>query len=177
MTRPTARTNPITTTTTTTTTPRCSDHWSARPRRFRRWAAPCRREAGIAAIEVVVTFPAIMLLGWLVLVGASYALAQQSVQSAAADAARTASLARTAPAAQTDAYTAASMTLANQDLRCTATDATVDTTALMAPPGQPAAVTATVTCRLDPARLGVPVGPPLTIQSSVSSPVDTWRSR
>lgn len=151
--------------------------WSARSRPSVTRRALGRREAGIAAIELVVTFPVILLVGWAIVVGALSVLAQQSVQAAAADAARTASLARTAPVAQAGAYTAASMTLANQDLRCAATDVAVDTAGLLAPPGQPAEVSATVTCRLDPARLGIPLGRPLTMSASMSSPVDTWRSQ
>ncbi|WP_158281155.1 TadE/TadG family type IV pilus assembly protein [Promicromonospora sp. AC04] len=129
------------------------------------------------AIEVAITIVPILLLGWAIVVGALFALAQQSVQAAAADAARTASLARTAPVAQADAYAAASMTLTSQDLRCAATDVTVETTGLQAPPGQAATVSATVTCHLDPRRLGAPIGRPMAITASMSSPVDTWRSQ
>lgn len=170
MTRPT-RATPL------TSTPRRAVSRPARSRRPANRRVPDQREAGIAAIELVVTIPVIALFGWAIVVGALFTLAQLSVQSAAADAARTASLARTAPVAQSDAYTAASMTLANQDLSCTTTDVAVDTTGLQVPPGQPATVSATVTCRLDPARLGIPAGRPMTIQASMSSPVDTWRSR
>lgn len=134
-------------------------------------------ETGIAAVELVVIILPVMLLCWALVIGALSALAHQSVQSAAAGAARTASIARTAPAAQADAVATANMVLTNQDLRCASTNVSVDTNGLQTPAGQAGTVSATVTCRLDPRRLGIPVGRPMTISASMSSPVDIWRSQ
>lgn len=134
-------------------------------------------EAGVAAIEVVVMALPVLAVCWMIAFFALYTLAHQSVQAAAADAARTASLARTAPEAQSGARASAAMTLVNQDLRCAATDVVVETAGLLAPAGQPSTVSATVRCHLDPIRLGIPIGRPVTISASMSSPVDTWRSQ
>ncbi|MDR7381232.1 TadE/TadG family type IV pilus assembly protein [Promicromonospora iranensis] len=146
-------------------------------RRKARSDPPGQSEAGVAAIEVVVMALPVLVVCWAIMFGALYALAHQSVQAAAADAARSASLARTVPAAQAGAHTAATMTLANQDLRCATTDVAADTSGLLAPAGQPSTVSATVTCHLDPIRLGLPIGRPVTISATMSSPVDTWRSQ
>ncbi|MFI8528608.1 TadE/TadG family type IV pilus assembly protein [Promicromonospora sukumoe] len=142
--------------------------------RPRRRGAP---ETGVAAIELVVTILPAIAVCWGMAFGALYALAHQSVQAAAADAARTASLARSAPTAQASAHATAVMALANQDVRCASTDVSVDTAGLLAPAGQPSTVSATVVCRLDPIRLGLPIGRPVTVSASMSSPVDTWRSQ
>ena len=104
-------------------------------------------------------------------------VAHQSVQSAAADAARSASIARTQGGAQTAGDTAAATSLTNQHVNCTATTVSVDTTGFASPVGTPAKITATVTCHVNLSDLlpGVPGSKVIT--AAMSSPLDTYRER
>ena len=78
-----------------------------------------------------------MLLLLLAVGGGRVAIAHGSVQQAAADAARAASIARTAGAAQTSAVTAARATLANQGLTCASMTVTLDTSGFATPVARP----------------------------------------
>ena len=71
-----------------------------KPRREHALRVAVRSERGSAAIEAVVIVPVMIPLLLLVIAGGQIALARQTVQAIAADTARTASLQRTAPAAQ-----------------------------------------------------------------------------
>ncbi|MCR1785878.1 pilus assembly protein [Nocardioides carbamazepini] len=135
-------------------------------------------ERGSASIEAAVGVPAFVLFIGLIILGGRTATSHQALQSAAADAARSASIARDATAAKADALTAAKSSLANQDVPCTAVFATVDTAAFLKPPGEPGVVSVTVSCRLDLSDLAIPGIPGSRIlRSTMSSPLDTWRER
>ena len=135
-----------------------------------------RGERGSAAVEAVIGLPAFALLILLVIMGGRVALARQAVDTAAADAARVASLARDASGAESRAIEVAHASLANQGITCLDTTVVVDTAALRRPPGVPGFVTATVTCvpKLDD--LGLPV-PSRTLTAIVRSPIDTYTER
>jgi Flp pilus assembly protein TadG len=135
-----------------------------------------RDERGSASIEAVVVGPAVVLLILLVVFGGRVALAHQSVQGIAADAARAASLARTRTEARTAAQAVAQGRLAQQ-VPCATHTLDLDLTGFTKPAGTPASVTATVACRVATADLGLPGLPDLTIESTMTSPVDTWRER
>ena len=122
-----------------------------------------RDERGSATVEAVIGVPVFVLLILLAIMGGRVSLAKQSVDAAAADAARVASLSR-------DAATAKSIT-------CLDTTITVDTAALRRPAGTPGVVTATVSCTLRLADLGLPGTASRTITATVTSPLDTWRER
>ena len=96
-------------------------------------------ERGSAAIELVLLVPALMLLLMFAVAGGRVAIAHGSVQQAAADAARAASIARTAGAAQTSAVRAARATLANQGLTCASMTVTLDTSGSPHPWARPQA--------------------------------------
>lgn len=113
-------------------------------------------ERGSAVIEAVIGIPAFALFVGLIIFAGRVSLAHEAVQSAAADAARSASISRTQGAAQSAGTSAASTSLTNQDLRCVSTTVDVDTTGFGAPVGTPAEVTATVTCQVDLSDLAVP---------------------
>lgn len=137
-----------------------------------------RRDRGSVSIELAVVTPAVLALLATAVIGGRVNLARQAIEAAAFDAARTASLARTAVTAQTEALAAASSTLAAQGLHCTSVTVTVSTAGFSVPVGQPASVTATVTCQAtfeDVALPGMPGGAALT--ASFTSPLDTYRSR
>ena len=115
-----------------------------------------RGDRGSEALEAAIGVPAFLLFIALIIAG-GLAIADQAVQAAAAEAARSASISRTQGQAHTSAVSGAASSLANQKLQCTTKSVSVDTSGFALPVGTPASVTATVTC--------------------VSSPLDTYRER
>lgn len=137
-----------------------------------------RDERGSAAIEAAIGVPAFALFVGLVIFGGRTATTHQALQSAAADAARSASLARNADAAQADARQAATSSITNQKIGCSDIDVAVDTSDFDKQPGLPGSVNVTVTCRLDLSDLAVPGVPgSRVLRATMSSPIDTWRER
>ncbi|QAY68766.1 TadE/TadG family type IV pilus assembly protein [Xylanimonas protaetiae] len=136
-------------------------------------------ERGSATIEAAILVPAFGLLVLLVVLGGRIALAHQVVQSAAADAARAASLERTTTTAHNAATDAATLTLAGQQLDCAHVDVTVEATGFDAPPGAASTVTVTVSCAVDLADLTAIPGLPgtRTVEATMTSPIDRWRSQ
>lgn len=136
------------------------------------------RDRGSVTVEMVVLAPVLMLFILGVFFAGRYALAQQSVQAAAAEAARAASIARSADQAAGSATGAASASLSNQDLRCATQSVAVDTSAFAQAPGTPGMVSATVTCQVDMSDLAFPGIPGnRTLEATMTSPLDTYRSR
>lgn len=133
-------------------------------------------ERGSASIEAVVVGPAVILLILLVVFGGRVALTHQTVQTIAADAARAASLARSHTEARDDAEAAMNAGFAQQ-LPCANHTLDLDLAGFDKPVGTPASVSATVTCRLASADLGLPGLPELQISSTMSSSIDTYRER
>ncbi|WP_422744777.1 TadE/TadG family type IV pilus assembly protein [Micromonospora sp. WMMD754] len=153
---------------------------------------PVPRDRGSVSIEVAVLAPA--FIGLMVLAGVAgrTAVADEAVESAAHDAARAASLARTADDGEEAAENAARTQLDWSGLRCTAPPRldlagsvagkpTSFAAAYRSAPGVPATVTVTVTCTVSfddlsaPGLPGVPGGK--TVAASFTSPLDTYRSR
>lgn len=136
-------------------------------------------DRGSVSVEVAILAPAFLMLVVLAGVAGRTAIAQNAVDLAAHDAARTASLARTAGTAETEAGSAAGGTLAAQGLDCEGTPTVdVDTSGFGVPVGQPATVAVTVTCHVTFADLvmpGVPGG--TTVEATFVSPLDLYRSR
>jgi Flp pilus assembly protein TadG len=139
---------------------------------------PRRDERGSASIEAAIGIPAFTLFVGLIIFGGRTATTHQALESAAADAARSASIERAAPAAQQAAEQAARSSLSNQQIHCLAIHVTVDASGFQTAVGQDANVAVTVTCRLDLSDLAVPGVPGnRTLHATVSSPIDTWRER
>ncbi len=137
-----------------------------------------RGQTGAATFEAAFALPVFALFLALAVVGGRIAIAHQSVQAAAADAARAASLARSAGDASAIAHRAGLASLDNQHLDCLSTTIDIDTTGFRIPVGQPASVRATVTCELDLTDLHLPAVPrSRTITATVVSPLDTYRER
>ncbi len=136
-----------------------------------------RGERGSAAIELVLLIPALMVLVLFAVAGGRVAIAHGSVEQAAADAARAASIARTAGEAQASAAEAARATLANQGLSCTSLTVTLDTSGFATPVGTPASVAATVSCTVRISDLAVPGLPDPVVRATVTSPLDVYRGR
>ncbi len=134
-------------------------------------------DRGSAAVEIALLAP---LLGSLVLVvifGGRLALARQTVQAAAADAARAASIARTASQAEQSAGQIAHATLANQGVTCATAAVQVDTSGFATPVGTPATLTVTVVCDLATADLSVPLPGHIQVSATSSSDLDLYRGR
>jgi len=135
-------------------------------------------ERGSAAIEAAVGVPAFVLFVGLILFAGRSAVAHQAVESAAADAARSASIARTGPAASDDAREAARASLTNQHLACLSIEVAVDTGDFDKPIGAAGTVEVTVECRLDLSDLSVPGVPgSRVVRASMTSPLDSWREK
>lgn len=142
------------------------------------WRRPEDPERGSAVIETVIGVPAFLLFLTLIIFAGRVAIAHQAVESAANDAARTASIARTQEEAIADATSAAALSLNNQHVNCTTVDVDVDTTGFAAPVGTGAQITATVTCEVNLSDLVLPGAPGTrTVTATMSSPLDTYRER
>ena len=137
-----------------------------------------QNERGSAAIEAVVGVPAFALFIGLIIFGGRTATTHEALESAAAEAARSASIARDPAAATTDARQAAVTSISNQQLHCTDINVDVDTTDFNKAPGQAGTVRVRLSCRLDLSDLAVPGVPGSRVLSAtMSSPIDTWRER
>lgn len=133
-------------------------------------------EGGSASVEAAVGVPAFALLVGLIIFGGRTAMTHSAVEAAAADAARSASIARTSTEAISDAQTAAKASLASQGIHCLSVNVTVDTSAFNQPVGNPGSVAASVRCLLDLSNLSVPGVPgSRLVTATMSSPLDTWR--
>lgn len=137
-----------------------------------------RGDAGSAPIELVLLAVPAMALVALVVVGGRQAIARDAVQAAAAEAARAASISRTADQAQSAAESGVSAILATEELECAPRSVDLDTSGFAAPVGTPALVRATVTCDVALTDLSLlPVPGAITVTATMSSPLDTYRSR
>ena len=135
-------------------------------------------ERGDGSVSLVIIAPVLVFFVALLLVAGRIAVAGNAVQSAAHAAARDASLSRDAGVAQGAAQTAAVRSLDQQGVRCASTQVAVDTSGLVAPLGQPGAVSATVTCVADLSSVGAPGLPgSKTLTATGVSPVDQFRQR
>lgn len=141
-------------------------------RHLRRFAHDDR---GNAAVEGAVYLAGLLLLVGLIILGGKLAVARQSLNHVAFQAARTASLQRDAGAAQSQAQSQAAATLANQHLTCVSSSTSVDVSGFGAPLGEQASVTATTTCTMP---LGSLLGSTtVNITATATSPIDAWRAR
>lgn len=139
---------------------------------------PLTSERGSTALEAAIVAPALIALIGLLTFAGRVAVAQQAVDAASMDAARAASIARSQPAAASDARASATSTLINKNLRCTSTSVSADTSGFNAPVGTPAKVTVTVRCTVGLSDLLVPGIPgSRTVTATTTSPLDTYRAR
>jgi Flp pilus assembly protein TadG len=134
-------------------------------------------EDGNAVLELVVLAPVLFALVGLVIAAGRTSIAQGSVDAAARDAARQASIALTPAAAARAAVVSAQAALHRDGLGCRPV-VVVDTSQFAIPPGQPAAVRATVSCTVSLANLALPGLPgSARLQATFISPLDIYRSR
>jgi Flp pilus assembly protein TadG len=137
-----------------------------------------RDERGSTTLEFVVIGPALLLILGLLIVAGRVMLAGNAVGQAADEAARSASIARTAAQARSQAQSAATASLARQGLQCSSTEVSIDVAGFSVPVGQPAKVTATITCQVKLGDISIPGLPGSRTETATSvSPLDTYRAR
>jgi Flp pilus assembly protein TadG len=137
-----------------------------------------RTDRASAAIETAVGVPAFLLFLALVVGAGRVALARQAVEAAAAEGARSASIARTQAVAEQVARAGATAAVANQGLHCAQLWVSADTSEFAKPAGAPATVSVTVSCDVDLSDLVIPGLPgTLPITVTMDSPRDTYRGR
>ena len=136
-----------------------------------------RNERGSAAVEMALLAPMLGALVLVVIFGGRLALARQTVQAAAADTARAASIERTASEAERSATRVAHATLTNQGVTCAASSVEVDTRGFTRPPGTPATTTVTIRCDLATADLSLPLSGTIPVTATSSSELDVYRGR
>jgi Flp pilus assembly protein TadG len=135
-------------------------------------------DGGNAALELVVLAPVLLALLGLVIAAGRTSIAQGSVDAAARDAARQASLALSPAAARDVGGASARAALARDGLDCTALTVYVDTSQFGYPPGQPASVRAYVRCTVPLSDLALPGLPgTTTLTDEFTSPLDLYRVR
>jgi Flp pilus assembly protein TadG len=136
------------------------------------------RERGSATLELAILAPALLLLLGLVVLAGRVEVAASAVEHAAMSAAREASLARTVAGAQSIATASAARELEGQDIRCATSSVTVNASGFAVALGQPASVSASVTCTVSFADLAIPGLPgSRTLTSTATSPLDRYRAR
>jgi Flp pilus assembly protein TadG len=135
-------------------------------------------ERGSVAVEFAILMPAFIALIALAIVVGRQTVAQSAIEVAAHDAARAASISRTAGTAQSHATEAARSALDSQGLHCEPLTVTVDTAQFSRPVGQPASVNATVHCTVSYADVALPGMPgSRNLDATFTSPLDVYRSR
>ena len=132
---------------------------------------------GSAALELVVLAPVLLALLGLVIAAGRTSVAQSAVDAAARDAARQASIAPGPAAAQAVGLASARAALQRDGLDCDPV-ISIDTDGFSIPPGQPAMVSATVSCTVPLSSLYLPGLPGShTMSFTFSSPLDVYRER
>jgi hypothetical protein len=144
----------------------------ASARAGQRW----RDDRGSESVELAILLPVGILVLAMLVIGARIALAGDRVSGVAGIAARDASLARSAVAAQQTATASATEALADRNLHCADVQVSVDTSGFTSVPGVPTSVTVAVACTVDLSDIGV-TGLPgsRTLRDTATSPLDPAR--
>lgn len=135
-----------------------------------------RGQSGSATLELVVLAVPLTMVLALAIAAGRVAIAGGSVEAAARDAARQASIARDPATARSKATESALAALRSEGLSC-APNVSVDTSGLSRQVGTNASVTVRVTCpvKLSDLLLGVPGTK--TMSAAFTSPIDPFRGR
>ncbi|WP_433432235.1 TadE/TadG family type IV pilus assembly protein [Nonomuraea sp. CA-141351] len=129
------------------------------------------------ALETAIIAPALIALLALMIAAGRIAIAQGSIEAAARDAARQASIARDSGTARAAALASAEEALSREGLKCSPL-VTVDTSGFSEPVGTPAVVSATVRCEVEFSDIALPGMPgSKALSSSFTSPLDRFRAR
>lgn len=142
------------------------------------WARRLRGDEGSAAIEAAVIVPLLIMFLCMAIAGGRIVTSGSKIDAAAQDAAREASIHRTAAAAQSAAHAAADESLHDQGITCASTSVSVNTGGLSVPVGHVGTVSVTVTCTVSLSDLLLPGVPGArTLESTATSVVDQYRQR
>jgi Flp pilus assembly protein TadG len=134
-------------------------------------------EGGNAALELVILAPVVLFLVGLVIAAGRTSVAQGSVDAAAREAARQASVAPNLAAAQLAAMSGAMTTLHGDGLQCSPV-VQLNLAGFASQPGQPGSVVVTVQCTVGLSDLTLPGVPgSRTLRARFASPIDPYRSR
>jgi Flp pilus assembly protein TadG len=138
-----------------------------------------RADSGSAALELVVLAPVLLALLALVIAAGRTSIAKASVDAAARDAARQASIAMNPYAAQTAGQASARAALHGDGLDCSPLVINIDVSDFTTTrAGQPGTVSATVKCNVPLADLYLPGLPGTEMMTfTFVSPLDVYRSR
>lgn len=144
-------------------------------RRDARWGA----QRGLAlSVEAVVILPVLVLFIGLLITLARVAIADQAVGSAAAAAARAASLERVTSSARAAALDSARASLAQRNVVCRDTRVTVDAAGVGRSVGERATVSAEVRCLIELRDVSLPFVPgEVAVSATRTSPVDPLRGK
>ncbi|MEW2000783.1 TadE family protein [Streptomyces coelicoflavus] len=135
-------------------------------------------DEGSVAIEAAIVIPPLIMFLCLALAGGRLVTSGAKIDAAAEDAAREASIHRTAASAQSAAQTAAAESLGDQGITCASSSVAIDTSGLSVPVGQVGTVTVTVNCTVNLSDLLLPGVPgSKSLASTATSVVDAFRSR
>ena len=136
-----------------------------------------RDDRGSESVELAILLPVALLVLAMLVIGARIALAGDRISGIAGIAARDASLARSAAAAQQIATDTATTALTSQGLHCIDVQVSVDTSGFTAPPGASSSVTVDGSCTVDLSDIGGVAGLPgsRTLHDSATSPLDPAR--
>ncbi|WP_406364427.1 TadE family protein [Streptomyces sp. NBC_00645] len=142
------------------------------------WTGKRHSDDGSVAIEAAIVLPSLIMFLCLAIAGGRIVTSQAKIDAAAEDAAREASIHRTAAAAQDAAHAAAAESLTDQGIACASTTVHVNTGGVSVPVGQVGTVTVTVTCTVNLSDLLLPGVPGArTLTSTATSVVDQYRQR
>lgn len=140
--------------------------------------ARLREDRGSEAIQAAIVTPLLIAFLCMAIAAGRLVVSGGKIDSAAEDAARAASIERTASAAQSAAEAAAAKSLKDQGIKCATQHVSVDAGGLTVPVGQVGYVHVTVHCTVDLSDLLLPGAPGhKTLSSSFTSVVDAFRSR
>lgn len=143
-----------------------------------RLRARLRSDRGSSTIELaVISIPLLLLMGVVIAWGMAGA-ADTGVSTAARAAARAASQSATAEEAQERGYEAAQQVMAEHQRECSDVEISIDTTGFDVPVGEPASVSATVSCTVSLSQVAMPGMPgSRTVSDSFSSTLDQYAER
>lgn len=153
-----------------------SGQWRGQALRWTR--AGQRADEGSVAIEAAIILPCLIMFVCLAIAGGRIVTSGAKIDAAAEDAAREASIHRTAASAQAAARAAVAESLNDQGITCASSNVSISTSGLDVPVGQVGTVTVTVSCTVSLADLLLPGVPGArTLTSTTTSVVDAYRQR
>jgi Flp pilus assembly protein TadG len=135
-------------------------------------------DRGSSSVELAILAPALLAMILLAIGAMRVEVAGQSVDAAAHDAARAASISRNGADATVNAKAAANAALAQDGLVCGTLDVVVDVHEFDRGLGEPGSVSATVTCVVDLSDVAIPGTPGTkTLTATYTSVLDQYEGR